>query len=438
MGLNKINQRIIEEKIPIVENRLPIYNWLTNIRGAKAQRKLKLLGQMSVAHELGIINMPLSEYTFNNIIESLDRIENMTTISYSKFGFKRQYSISTAEDYKRLLKQFFTYYEKFDNRISYSVAELLLLHSDKETQHKAIFDYEQKKKEAVALYNQIKAIKISRKNQMKKKTRAGLLTIEDYHLMVANTKSYYLKAMVTTLFFTGIRIGAIMNLKISDIDMSGPIWKLTLQDKGNTTRTIPAIEITDSIRAYLENYHPNPVPQSKLWVSANNRAYGEPIKASSVRASLRKLKKTMQKVNPDWDKDISPHHFRHSWLTRNRGVYSDHTIKRLGGWAKDSKAIYHYDHLNDNDIIQEFAGVHGINAENQSKPSWECSSCHKENLLSHTFCQCGTPQSSLMLESRKSELANQERLTKMLFDKLMADKELYARFKSFADFSATE
>jgi integrase len=245
------------------------------------------------------------------------------------------------------------------------------------------------------------------------------------------TKSVYMRAMITTLFFTGIRVGAILNLKIKDIDRSSDVWKITLHDKGDTRRTVPVTEIKKALIEYLTNYHPNPKPDEYLWVSNNNRTLGKQIEYASLYSQLRQVKRRVQKFNPDWDKPINPHWFRHSWATLNKNIYPDHILKRLGGWCPDSKAINHYDHLSDSDIEEEFSRINGLTPSTTKKTKWDCHTCNTSNFFTDRYCACGTAQNSFVVEEDSIKTQKEQELTQLIMKRIVQDKDLMLRFQEF-------
>lgn len=424
-----ITTEYVHSRISIKDNAELIYQFLISNHKSKIQRKMKVLGTFDIMHKQGIVNKPFSEYTSEDIHKTVLNIDQMH--NYSVYGRVRTYTEATKTDYKKILRQFFNWYVNEDKRLVYDTNKVLLLSENEKDRTRKLVELEEQKQIATKMYQAVKQIHINNKTQIKTKSRADILEIEDYHLMHNATKSPLMRAMVSVLFFTGIRIGAIHKLKIKDIDMSGDVWKLSLHDKGDTRRTIPVLEIKKPIINLLENYHPNPVPDAYLWLSNNSLNKGNLIKRGSISSLLRKIKAQIRQNNPDWNKPINPHWFRHSWATRNKNVYNDHTLKRLGGWCMDSKAINNYNHLNDDDIIQEFSKVNGIEVSNKNKTKWDCHACDKSNLLSDRYCSCGTAQNSLIHEQDRIKFEQERKMTDFIFEKIMNNEELKNRFMEY-------
>jgi len=427
--IHRISVEYVKERIPIEDNAQLIYRFLIGNHKSKIQRKLKLLATFDVMHQRNIVSKPLSEYSAEDIhqtISSIDQLHNYTVLNRT-----RVYSEATKTDYKKAVRQFYNWFKHEDPRITSSTHEALLLAENERERTKKLIELEKNKQIANKMYLAVQQIHINNKSQVKAKSRADILELEDYHLLIQSTKSVFMKAMISVLFFTGIRIGAILNLKIKDIDMSGQVWKLSLHDKGDTRRTVPAIEIKRSVIELLEKYHPNPVPDAYLWLSNNSRNKGNLVTINSINSCLRKVKKQAQQFNSSWDKPVNPHWFRHSWATRNKSVYNDHVLKKLGGWCMDSKAINNYNHLNDDDIIDEFSTVNGVTVKVKNKTSWSCHTCSMTNLLSDRYCSCGTAQSSLIIEQDNVKLTKQQEFMSKVFDTLMQDKQMMQRFQEF-------
>lgn len=425
-----ITKDYVFSRISIKDNAELIYTFLVSNHKSKLARKLKLLGTFDVMHKQGIISKPLSECTSEDIHATVSFIDQLH--NYQVFGRTRTYSEATKTDYKKIIRQFYNWYKHEDSRLTYNSNEVLLLYEDERERTKKLLEYEKNKQIATKMYQAVAQIHINNKTQVKKKSRADILQIEDYHLLIRSTQSPFMRAMISVLFFTGIRIGAIHKLKIKDIDMSSDVWRLSLHDKGDTRRTIPAIEIKKPIIEFLERYHPNPVPDAYLWTSNNSKNKGNLIKRSSIVNGLRAVKRQARVYNPSWNKPVNPHWFRHSWATRNKNVYNDHTLKRLGGWCMDSKAINNYNHLNDDDIIDEFSRVNGVAVKQKNPTSWTCHTCTSTNLLSDRYCRCGAAQSSLIIEEDQRELQETKKQINRWFNKILQDKELLQRFQEFS------
>ena len=110
------------------------------------------------------------------------------------------------------------------------------------------------------------------------------------------------KAMVSLLYSSGMRIGELLDLKISEID-SGRMILTIRQGKGKKDRIVP---LAQSILPVLRTYYTEYKPRNYLFEGPKSSRYS----SSSFNAVLKKAAKKA-KV----EKSISAHTLRHSYAT---------------------------------------------------------------------------------------------------------------------------
>jgi integrase/recombinase XerD len=117
------------------------------------------------------------------------------------------------------------------------------------------------------------------------------------------------KAMLETLYSSGLRVSELINLQISHIYKE--VSFIRVIGKGNKERLIPiGSEALKQIEIYLEHVR-NTLPQYPKYSDVlflNKR--GKPISRVMVFLVIKKL---VKKIN--LNKNISPHTFRHSFAT---------------------------------------------------------------------------------------------------------------------------
>ena len=120
------------------------------------------------------------------------------------------------------------------------------------------------------------------------------------------------RAMLETLYSTGIRVSELIGLNVEDLDMVGEA--LRVRGKGKKERIVPlGAHALDAIRSFVELLKTDPrfAPQGELKsrpLFLNK--HGGRLSSRSVR---RKLDKYLKQVG--LDPTISPHTLRHSFAT---------------------------------------------------------------------------------------------------------------------------
>ncbi len=129
-------------------------------------------------------------------------------------------------------------------------------------------------------------------------------------------------AIILLLYGSGLRIGEVLSLKLSDIPKSCD-GMLIVKGKGNKERLVPILpEVLDAINSYI-NQCPYDTSEHGLFKGAN----GKLLNPDVFREAIRKLKNTLGL--PHY---TTPHAFRHSFATHLLGNGGDlRTIQELLG-----------------------------------------------------------------------------------------------------------
>lgn len=162
------------------------------------------------------------------------------------------------------------------------------------------------------------------------------------------------KVMIELLYSTGFRISELVNLNVTDVDISENLVKCV--GKGNKERIIP---IGDTITKLLEKYINEIRPQllkgkisDKLFISS----YGRGIS----RQSFFKFLKMQAKVS-GVSTDISPHTIRHSFATHLLEYGADlKSISELLG-HENIKTTQIYTHLSKSKVRADYDEFHPRN-----------------------------------------------------------------------------
>lgn len=151
-----------------------------------------------------------------------------------------------------------------------------------------------------------------------------IMSQEEVRVLLSAISNLKHKAIIETIYSSGIRLQECINLKIADIDSSRMRIKV-VQGKGNKDRyTILSKTTLATLRAYYQQYR----PKEYLF---NGRTSGSPMGARSIQHCLLvALKKAGLHT-----KQYSIHTLRHSFATHLLDSGTDiHTIKELLGHSK--------------------------------------------------------------------------------------------------------
>lgn len=142
------------------------------------------------------------------------------------------------------------------------------------------------------------------------------------------------RLILEMLYATGVRVGELVNVKISDIDLSRRI--ILILGKGNKEREVTYGEYCDEIlRLYLSDGYKKLNTKNETYLFLNNN--GRVITERGVRYVLDQIiKKT------SLNKSISPHVLRHSFATHllNEGCDLLTVQKLLGHESISATQIY--------------------------------------------------------------------------------------------------
>ena len=145
------------------------------------------------------------------------------------------------------------------------------------------------------------------------------------------------KAILETLYSTGMRVSELEGLKVDSVDFIGGVCRVI--GKGRKERLCPVGDkALQSIRRYLEMRELSKLKNEKsLFLNVSPNKKGSPLTVRSVRRIVNKyIERTCRK------KDISPHTLRHSFATHllNRGADLRSVQELLGHENLSTTQIY--------------------------------------------------------------------------------------------------
>jgi integrase/recombinase XerD len=165
-----------------------------------------------------------------------------------------------------------------------------------------------------------------------------IITHEQFVSMMKATNNIKHKTFIILLFSTGIRIGELLTIKISDIDFKRKRIFI-YSEKNGKNGYVQLHEITEKyILSYLKLFKP------KKYLLEGTP--GEMYSATSVRNVLKKTSK-------DLNKNIYPHLFRTSYITKvieKENVFKAQEMAR----HKSLKSTLHYYHISQEQLMSMY------------------------------------------------------------------------------------
>ena len=167
------------------------------------------------------------------------------------------------------------------------------------------------------------------------------------------------KAMMETLYASGLRISELVNLKTSDIHLREKY--IVVVGKGDKERMVPLGEMAvQALRNYIEKGRPHlsKKPGGTLFYNYQ----GNPISRISLYKYIVKLA-----IDNGIEKDISPHTIRHSFATHLLEGGTDlRVVQELLG-HEDISTTQIYTHIDRTKLKEMYENTHPLALKNKDK-----------------------------------------------------------------------
>ncbi len=226
-----------------------------------------------------------------------------------------------------------------------------------------------------------------------------ILTPPEIRRMVEAAITERDRALMATLFESGMRLAEFLALKVGSVKDNGDgSADLILPDgsKGLKTgrRAVPVVECVPYLQRWLESHPSRHDPKAPLWAPL---LYGDPSKAICDR-TVRDVLGTLAK-RAGITRAINPHAFRHARATEAaRRGWNESQMRAYFGWSRNSTMPSTYTHLANMDVrnrVREDAGLQAA-PKPQERPlaPLDCWHCGDRNAATAMFCaRCGRPLS---------------------------------------------
>jgi integrase/recombinase XerD len=163
--------------------------------------------------------------------------------------------------------------------------------------------------------------------------------------------SYRNKAIIELMYATGLRVSEVVNIKMSDLDVSNAV--LRTMGKGSKERILPLGDFAlEFISLYINNYRVKFIKKSySEYLFLNSR--GDKLTRQAVFKILRNIAKETNVL-----KEFSPHTLRHSFASHILSYGADlRSIQELLGHS-DISTTQVYTHISNEKLKDNYDSFH--------------------------------------------------------------------------------
>lgn len=252
--------------------------------------------------------------------------------NFYKYLKGKRYSKSTVETYTYLVADFIEFHSKkqfsnLNNRdVELFIEQVIVKQKFSiSTQRQFISAL----KQFIVFHPETELNNLELERPSKSKKLPEVLSIEEIIKLIQVTRNLKHRAIIALLYSSGLRIGELINLKLSDLHVNRK--QLHIKDaKGRKDRyTVLADSFLPLLQNYVISYEP------KIFFVEGQ--IGKPYSASSVRKFLKRSCKLAKIERP-----VTPHTLRHSYATHllEQGVGLRHIQELLGHSKPETTMIY--------------------------------------------------------------------------------------------------
>jgi len=221
------------------------------------------------------------------------------------------------------------------------------------------------------------------KSKTKVLDKNSLISRQDLELLLKSCKGIREIMVIMVLFESAVRRDEFMNIRKRNIQFHENYVNLFIEISKTMPRNIPLVESVPYIKEFLNVYA---LKEDDLIFDFTE---------NYMNALLVRINNKCKKKFPHYDKEITPHLFRHSRLTElasNRKL-NEPQLRKFAGWSKNSGMPAIYFHLDDESIRNEFISQNGEEIEKPKRISFDpvrCPVCTEINNKFNEFCwKCG-------------------------------------------------
>ncbi|MEX0861123.1 tyrosine-type recombinase/integrase [Nitrosopumilus sp.] len=211
-------------------------------------------------------------------------------------------------------------------------------------------------------------------------------------------------AFISAFSDLGCRPGEILSRQIKHVKFDDKGAVIVVDGKTGP-RPVRVIECVPDLAAYIEKHPNSSDPESPLWITMDDRRFGESWSYAAMRKRLQRIC-DIAKIH----KRIWPNLFRHTGATKTGMYLTESLQKKRYGWSSGSKMPGRYEHMMNSDVEEAILKHYGISSAKSTdlvnKPKI-CKICDIPNSYDSKMCsKCGKPL------DLKIALENEEKLEK--------------------------
>lgn len=251
------------------------------------------------------------------------------------------------------------------------------------------------------------AIRMTKKEE-KKITPDDILSREDIETLIQECcRTTRDRALVAMLADTGMRIAALLSLRVGDVEFreqnGGGFFQPNTEAsglKGDDAKK-PLTWSAAHVETYLGNEHPRPDTEKAPLFHKTDGWTNEDDDGSMSPASVRqRLKRLVRGADVSLNEEnVHPHVFRHTAVSIwARQGFTDREIKHRAGWSRDSDMLDRYEHIKEEELNKQVLKRHGIKIDDDNISEPELDQCPRCNAPLHgeeNYC----PRCSAHLDS---------------------------------------
>ena len=222
--------------------------------------------------------------------------------------------------------------------------------------------------------------------------KTKILSDEEIKALIAGAESPRDRAFLAVAAATGARRGELLDLKIRDIVWKPYGYDVVLTGKTGTHPGPPIVkEYAKILRVWLEHHPQRDNPEAPLWVRSRSGHWGSRLQGINRVQGHNIIKKAA--LAAGIKRNVHLHMLRHTenTLETKRHVPAA-ARKKLHGWSEMSSVPAVYEHLTDEDSVNEILRSQGL-AEGEEpviNGLVKCGYCGTENASISKYCTfCG-------------------------------------------------
>jgi len=231
-----------------------------------------------------------------------------------------------------------------------------------------------------------------------------LLTDEEIDALIDAAQNPRDTAMIALLADTGLRIGALASLRIRDLDTSGQMTTLSINEDANVkgaSGTVPLTWSETHLSAYLTVHPRRDEPDAALLHKSRgylDRDDGGAVTEGDGALTYQYLSRRVKMIADAADVDrerVNTHNFRKTAISRwIREGLSEQAIKHRAMWDVDTDQFDTYSGVRDEELNVQILAHYGTDIEQEdTEPDVQpCPRCRSSVREGQRFCpSCSAP-----------------------------------------------